>query len=44
VCDPRGYHVIAEATDLPGALAEVYVAVRADAATARPGRARAVVD
>ena len=43
-CDPRGYHVIAEATDLPEALAELYVAVRQDATTARPGRARAVVD
>jgi nitric oxide reductase NorD protein len=43
-CDPRGYHVIAEAADLPEALAELYVAVRQDATTARPGRARAVVD
>jgi nitric oxide reductase NorD protein len=39
-CDPRGYHVIAEATDLPEALAELYVAVRQHATTARPGRAR----
>jgi hypothetical protein len=39
-CDPRSYHVIAEATDLPEALAELYVAVRHDATTARPGRAR----
>jgi hypothetical protein len=37
-CDPRGYHVIAEATDLPEALAELYVAVRQDATTPRPGR------
>lgn len=44
VCDPRGYHVIADATDLPEALAELYVAVRQDATTARPSRARAVAD
>jgi hypothetical protein len=41
-CDPRGYHVIAEATDLPEALAELYVAVRQDATAARPGRPLAV--
>ena len=41
-CDPRGYHVIAEATDLPEALAELYVAVRQDATTPRPGRPLAV--
>jgi nitric oxide reductase NorD protein len=41
-CDPRGYHVIADATELPAALAELYVAVRDSATTARPGRARAV--
>lgn len=33
-CDPSSYHVIAEAKDLPAALAELYVAVRRDA-TAR---------
>jgi hypothetical protein len=41
-CDPRGYHIIAEATDLPEALAELYVAVREDATTARPARPLAV--
>jgi nitric oxide reductase activation protein len=41
-CDPRGYHVIAEATDLPEALAELYVAVRQDATKAPHRRARAV--
>jgi nitric oxide reductase activation protein len=37
-CDPRSYHVIADAADLPQALADLYVAVRS-AATAprRPG-------
>jgi nitric oxide reductase activation protein len=39
-CDPRSYHVIAEAADLPEALAELYVAVRQDATAARPDRAR----
>jgi len=41
-CDPRSYHVIAEAADLPEALAELYVAVRQDATAARPVRALAV--
>jgi hypothetical protein len=41
-CDPRGYHIIAEATDLPEALAELYVAVRQDATAARPARPLAV--
>jgi hypothetical protein len=41
-CDPRSYHVIAEAADLPEALAQLYVSVRHDATTARAGRARAV--
>lgn len=30
-CDPRGYHVIAEAADLPEALSQLYVAVRQEA-------------
>lgn len=31
-CDPRSYHVIGQAGDLPQALAELYAAVRADVA------------
>lgn len=37
-CDPRDYHVIAAAEELPEALADLYVTVRAHAAA--PGRTR----
>ena len=31
MCDPREYHVIADARDLPASLAELYVVARAEA-------------
>lgn len=34
MCDPREYHVIADARELPAALAQLYVVARADAASA----------
>jgi len=37
-CDPRSYHVIADATGLPQALADLYVAVRANATAPRSPR------
>ncbi len=35
MCDPREYHVIGDARDLPAALAELYTVARADARLAR---------
>ena len=42
-CNPDSYHVIADAQELPAALASLYASVRRDATTARTGWARAVV-
>jgi nitric oxide reductase activation protein len=33
MCDPREYHVIGDARDLPASLAELYVVARAEART-----------
>jgi len=45
MCDPREYHVIADARDLPAALAQLYVVARAEgtarATTGRSARRRA---
>ena len=44
MCDPREYHVIADAKDLPAALAQLYVVARGEAPGAlgrvRPALAR----
>ena len=45
MCDPREYHVIADARDLPAALAQLYVVARGEApraARAGPTRPGAV--
>jgi nitric oxide reductase NorD protein len=41
MCDPREYHVIGDARELPEALTELYVVARADAGRARSPRVRA---
>jgi nitric oxide reductase NorD protein len=43
MCDPREYHVISDARDLPAALAELYAIARADARLAPTGQRAAAV-